>query len=95
MYPGSDGGCALRTTLVPSFRDLADAIDDFRNSSLQSCDGVLERLVHALDEEPLAGFLHAVLPKVDFAAWLEEAQKTIGSMVGSGALNWPQIAQVE
>jgi hypothetical protein len=43
----------------------------------------------SIDEEPLAGFLIAVLPQVDFEAWHSRATGTVGSMVGSGVMEWP------
>lgn len=80
---------SLTSTLDPSLRDLAEAISDFRNASFQSCESVLSRLLHIVDEEPLAGFLGAVLPVVDFDSWYAKAKETIRSMVGSGVLTWP------
>lgn len=79
----------LASILERSLRDLVEAVSDFREASLQSCEGVLQRFVYHLDEEPMAGFLNAVLPAPDFHAWLAEANDTIGSMVGSGTLEWP------
>lgn len=77
------------STLEPSLRDLAEAVSDFRNASFQSCVSVLQRFVHRLDAEPLGGFLKAVLPTPDFDRWLARAGGTVGSMVGSGVLEWP------
>ena len=79
----------LRNTLAPSFHDLSEAVSDFRDASFQSCESVLNRLLISLDEEPLAGFLGAVLPQVDFVAWHAKVTGTIGSMVGSGVMEWP------
>lgn len=79
---------SLQSTLAPSLQDISDAISDFRDASFQSCESVLARLVISLDEEPLAGFLGAVLPQVDFNAWHAKATGTIGSMVGSGVMEW-------
>jgi hypothetical protein len=75
--------------LEPSLQDISEAISDFRDASLQSCESVLARLVACLDEEPLAGFLYSVLPKSDFDAWYSKSVGTVGSMVGSGVLDWP------
>lgn len=79
----------LRSTLAPSLQDISEAISDFRDASLQSCESVLSRLLASLDEEPMAGFVNAVLPRVDFDAWYAKATGTVGSMVGSGAMEWP------
>ncbi len=70
-------------------RDLTETVSDFRDASFQSSESVLRRFVHQLDEEPLAGFLRAVLPTPDFEGWLARIQGSIGSMVGSGVLEWP------
>lgn len=80
---------SLASTLEPSLRDLNETVSDFRNASFHTSESVLQRFVHHLDEEPLAGFLKAVLPVPDFDGWLAKAQSTIGSMVGSGTLEWP------
>ena len=84
----SEGG-SLVSILEPSLRDLVETISDFREASFQSSESVLHRFVHQLDEEPLAGFLKAVLPIPDFDGWLAGAQSSVGSMVGSGVLEWP------
>lgn len=75
--------------LEPSLRDLADTISDFRNSPFQSAELLIGRFVRHLNEEPLAGFLSAVLPEPNFAEWLSQSGATVGSMVGSGTLDWP------
>ncbi len=80
---------SLRSTLAPSLQDISEAISDFRDASFQSCESVLSRLLAGLDEEPLAGFLSAVLPQIDFDAWHARATGTVGSMVGSGVIEWP------
>jgi hypothetical protein len=80
---------SLHSTLAPSIQDLSEAISDFRDASFQSCESVLNRVLLILDEEPIAGFLTAVLPTVDFETWHKNATDTVGSMVGSGALTWP------
>ena len=53
---------SLASTLEPSLRDLEETVSDFRDASFQSSESVLQRFVYHLDEEPLAGFLKAVLP---------------------------------
>jgi hypothetical protein len=80
---------SLVSILEPSLRDLVETISDFRETSFQSSESVLQRFVHQLDEEPLAGFLKAVLPIPDFDGWLARTQGSVGSMVGSGVLEWP------
>jgi hypothetical protein len=80
---------SLPTTLGPALRDLEETVSDFRDASFQSSESILQRFVHHLDEEPLAGFLKTVLPVPDFDGWHVKARSTIGSMVGSGTLEWP------
>lgn len=79
----------LDSVLSESFRDLADARDDFQQSQYQNSHNVLRRFVVAFDAEPLAGFLRAVLPTLDVDSWLANAWTTKTSMVGTGALDWP------
>lgn len=75
--------------LAPSIQDLEDTISDFELAPFQSAESVLARFIHQLDEEPMAGFLAAVLPKSEFSVWWPNTQSSIGSMAGSGILEWP------
>jgi hypothetical protein len=77
------------SALDPSFRDLAEALDDFERAPHQNAPNVLERFVAVLSSEPLAGFLRSALPTVDYEAWLAKTMASRGGMVGSGALIWP------
>ena len=77
------------SALDPSFRDLAEALDDFERAPYQNASSILERFVALLGTEPLAGFLRSALPTVDYEAWLARTMASRGGMVGSGALNWP------
>ncbi|SIQ03548.1 hypothetical protein SAMN05421829_10239 [Aromatoleum tolulyticum] len=79
----------VTSVLVPSLQDLEETISDFRDASFQSCESVLERLIYQLDEEPMSGFLAAVLPAPIFSEWFGKTQGSVGSMVGSGVLEWP------
>jgi hypothetical protein len=80
---------SISSTLAPSLQDLTESISDFRDASFQSCENVLSRFIHQLDQEPLAGFLVSMLPIQDFDTWLTRTKGTVGSMVGSGVLEWP------
>lgn len=75
--------------LQHAFDELGDILDDFEAAGYQGAEGVFTRFVAAVDREPLASLVTSLTPSVDFAHWYAEAQKTIGSMVGSGELNWP------
>lgn len=80
---------AANSILAPSLRDLRETLSDFKQAPYQTAERMLGRLVQQLDEEPLAGFLRNVLPAVDFATWFATAEASVGSMVGSGVLDWP------
>lgn len=76
--------------------DVREAVDELENyasdiqrSTHHTIQNALRRYVARLDAEPLATLVSAVLPPVDFAAWYASARETIGSMVGSGELDWP------
>ena len=77
------------SVLEQSFKDLDDALDDFRNAPYRSEHPILKRFVALFDTEPLAGFIKAVLPKADSTAWLEHAKQSDGGMRGSAKLDWP------
>lgn len=79
----------MNSTLELSLRDLYETVSDFQEASFQSSESVLQRFVYHLDEEPLSGFLQAALPVPEFNGWLAAAHSTIGSMAGSGTLEWP------
>lgn len=75
--------------LGPALTDLGDALADFQRAAFQNAQSVLTRYIYVLDSEPLAGFLKAVLPLVNFADWWGNARGTVSSTVGSGSLHWP------
>ena len=57
----------------------------FRNSDLRTQVGRANRLHHWLD---MLRYKNAGIATYDFGGWYELARGTIGSMVGSGDLNW-------
>lgn len=77
------------SALEPALQDLEDAVADFRQAPYQNGESILRRFVQDLDNEPLAGFIAAALPPVDFEGWLANAESTGGSMAGSGRLDFP------
>ena len=79
----------MGSVLDPSLEYLEDAVSDLRSAQYQNAPSVLKRLVALFEEEPLSGFLHAVLPVVDFQEWWEHTSKPRGSIRGSGELHWP------
>jgi hypothetical protein len=70
-------------------RELNDYAADVRRASHHTVTNALQRYVSRMDAEPLGTATRTVLPAVDFDAWYAAARATIGSMVGSGELNWP------
>jgi len=75
--------------LEPAVQDLRETLSDFRAAPYRTAERILSRLVWHLDEEPLAGFLRSVLPRIDGSAWYDRARASIGSAAGSGVLDWP------
>lgn len=75
--------------LADSIRDLEETVSDLRDTPYPSIRNAFQRLAHQLELEPLAGFLRAALPEVVFDTWHLQARQTVGSMVGSGTLDWP------
>jgi hypothetical protein len=76
--------------LASAFRDLGDALDDFKRSSVPTAKARLAQFGHSLDAEPMHGFLAASLPSVDLDEWLTAASRLAGSALGSGGLPWPR-----
>lgn len=75
-------------SLEPQFRDLEACVRDFSVANHRQSVGVLRQLVYVLDEPPLATFLEAVLPRVDFQEWIAQ-NKNVSGNYGGGVLNWP------
>ena len=80
---------AASSALTVAFQDMEDAKADFQQAEFKEAAHVLNRLVAVFDREPLASFLSEALPSVDFDDWLQRAEATAGSHVGSAHLNWP------
>jgi hypothetical protein len=75
--------------LAPAFQDLSDCLSDFRSANFEGANALLSRLVFHFDEEPLRGLLAVSQRPVDFGKWWAATSVTIGGMVGSGVLRWP------
>lgn len=76
--------------LEDDWTDLQDAAEDVLAASWDTIDDLIRRLISPLDGRQELGFaLAAKLPQVDFSTWYSERQATMGSMVGSGRINWP------
>lgn len=79
---------SVSISLEPQFRDLEACVRDFSVAHHRQSVGVLRHLVYVLDEPPLATFLEAVLPRVDFQEWIAQ-NKNVSGNYGGGVLNWP------
>lgn len=58
-------------------------------ASHQTASNAIQRYVARLDSEPMASIVRSLLPDVDFDAFYDAALATMGSMVGSGRLDFP------
>ena len=75
--------------LRPAVQELDDFANDVRRASHHTITNAVQRYVARVDAEPLGEVTQSILPMVDFDAWYNAARGTIGSMVGSGQLDWP------
>ena len=75
----------ISLVLAPALQDLDDSISDLRKATFHSMASGLARMVHHLDEEPMAGFLEGALPTADFASWWKKSEEERGMRV----LKWP------
>ena len=76
--------------LYEALEELRATRDDLQNASRQSFEGIFERYVSLLlPDTPLGKLLQGLLPKVDFDAFWKEGMESIGGMVGSGSLKFP------
>jgi hypothetical protein len=80
---------APRIDIEPAVRELDSYASDVRRASHHTVTNAIQRYVARMDGEPLGTVVRRVLSVMDFDAWFAAARATIGSMVGSGTLNWP------
>lgn len=71
--------------LASTFRNLADALDDFKRSENRVAKDRLATFGSYLDEEPMHGFLTTSLPDANLEEWLTAASGRPGS-----GLSWPR-----
>jgi hypothetical protein len=73
------------SVLSASVQQIKDAIDDFRNSSVeQEALNIINRIVSLFNSEPLAEFLTSTLPIIDFQTWWDKSE---AKMIGE--IEWP------
>lgn len=69
--------------------DYRDATDDVLRASADTFERALRDWFSVLDADPsVAGRIKALEASVDFENWYAEGEKTQGSFVGSGTLDW-------
>lgn len=73
-----------------ALRDFQDFADDVLRARHRTFPDAIRRFVSTLSEGTPLGDIVAQLPHVDFDTWFSAQQKTVGSMVGSGSLTWPE-----
>lgn len=72
------------------FQRINNAVLDLQRSDYQSFHRPYRVLVQALDADELRPITSALTKSIDLDAFLAESKKTIGGMVGSGHLSWPE-----
>jgi hypothetical protein len=76
--------------LSRSAEDLKHAAEDIQRGGYDMFDPNVKRFVLLLDPgTPLGDLTTALLPPVEFDPWYQAGLATVGSMVGSGRLDWP------
>lgn len=73
-----------------NLRDFQDYTEDVLRSRYQTFDDAIRRLASTIANSTPLGEVVAQLPKVDFDEWYKERLETVGGMVGSGDLTWPE-----
>ncbi|HSK75413.1 MAG TPA: toll/interleukin-1 receptor domain-containing protein, partial [Thermoanaerobaculia bacterium] len=72
-----------------ALRDFQDYADDVSRSRYRTFDDAIRRLASTLVSTTPLGDVVAQLPQVDFDQWYNAQRATVGSVVGSGTLTWP------
>lgn len=72
-----------------ALRDFQDYADDVSRSRYNTFVDSIRRFTSTLVPTTPLGDVVALLPHVDFDAWYAAQRATVGGMVGSGALSWP------
>jgi hypothetical protein len=73
------------SVLSASVQQIKDAIDDFRNSSVeQEALNIINRIVSLFNSEPLAEFFKSTLPIIDFKTWWDKSEAK-----RMGEIEWP------
>lgn len=76
-------------TYQRALRNFQDFADDVSRSRFNTFTDPIRRLVSTLVPNTPLGDVVAQLPHVDFDVWYAAQRATVGGMVGSGILRWP------
>lgn len=71
------------------FKQINNTLLDLQQSDLQSYPAQIKRLGRLLQHEDLQPFVSELTAAVDFEEFISENEKTLGGMVGSARLVWP------
>jgi serine/threonine-protein kinase len=84
--PARDNG----RTIFEALKDLRADLQQLIDSDWQHADGLLRRFIHHFDDgQQLSTVAAELLPRVDYAAWIEARIADAGIVAGGGALDWP------
>lgn len=72
-----------------ALRDFQDYADDVSRSSYRTFEDAIRRLASTLVGTTPLGDVVAQLPQIDFDQWYKAQLDSVGGMVGSGTLTWP------
>lgn len=72
-----------------ALRDFQDYADDVSRSSYRTFEDAIRRLVTTLVGTTPLGDVVVGLPQIDFDQWYKAQLDSVGSMVGSGTITWP------
>jgi hypothetical protein len=72
-----------------ALREFQDYSDDVSRSRHRTFDDAIGRFASVFDPNKPLGLVATRLPYVDFDIWYEEQQASVGGMIGSGRLSWP------
>jgi len=72
-----------------ALRDFQDYSDDVSRSRYRTFEDAIRRLTSTLVASTPLGDVVAQLPQIDFDQWYNAQMDSVGGMVGSGTLTWP------
>lgn len=76
-----------------ALRDFQDYADDVSRSRHRTFNDAIRRLASTLVGTTPLGDVVSQLPRIDFDEWYKAQLATIGGMVGSGTVTWPEGRQ--